>query len=243
MRIAIVEDDPQTNKQLNQYVEKYYLAKGQTVDIVSFFDGEQISENYKCDFDIILMDIEMKFVDGISAAEYIRKFDEKVVIIFITNSVRYAVKCYVVNAQGYIVKPVTYFALSEELARAEKQILHNSADKYVLINTKNGAVKYGYKEIVYVESDRHRLILHTVTDTLEIFGSVKSFEELVDGSFFRCNNCYLVNLRYVSGIEDCDAVLSVNGKQVARLLISRARKKDFLNALTLYCGGIYKNGN
>ncbi len=243
MRIAIVEDDPQTNKQLKQYVERYYEANQQSVEVVCFFDGEEITESYKCDFDIILMDIEMKFVDGISAAEYIRRFDEKVVIIFITNSVKYAVKCYVVNAQGYIVKPVNYFALSEELARAEKQILHNAADKYLLINTKGGAVKYSYNEIVYIESVRHKLILHTLNDELEIFGSVKSLEQLVDGTFFRCNNCYIVNLRYVSGIEDCEAVLSVNGKQTARLLISRARKKDFLNALTLYCGGIYKNGN
>lgn len=119
MRIAIVEDDKQTNKQLKQYVTKFYDAQNQSVDIDCYFDGEEITENYKCDYDIILMDIEMKFVDGISAAEYIRRFDEKVIIIFITNSVKYAVKCYVVNAQGYIVKPVNYFALSEELSRAK----------------------------------------------------------------------------------------------------------------------------
>ena len=68
MRIAIVEDDPQTNKQLKQYVERYYEANQQSVEVVCFFDGEEITESYKCDFDIILMDIEMKFVDGISAA-------------------------------------------------------------------------------------------------------------------------------------------------------------------------------
>lgn len=242
MRIAIVEDDKQTNKQLKQYVTKFYDAQNLSVDIDCYFDGEEITENYKCDYDIILMDIEMKFVDGISAAEYIRRFDEKVIIIFITNSVKYAVKCYVVNAQGYIVKPVNYFALSEELSRAQKQLLYNAEDKFVLINTKNGAAKFAYNEIVYVESIRHRLILHTVDNDLEIFGSVKSFEQLVGSTFFRCNNCYLVNLRYVSGIEDNEAVLTVHGQSV-RLLISRARKKDFLNALTLYCGGIYKNGN
>lgn len=45
----------------------------------------QIVHKYKSQFDIILMDVEMKFMDGMSAAEEIRKADTEVVIIFITN--------------------------------------------------------------------------------------------------------------------------------------------------------------
>ena len=53
MRIAIVEDDKQTNKQLKQYVTKFYDAQNLSVDIDCYFDGEEITEIYKCDYDII----------------------------------------------------------------------------------------------------------------------------------------------------------------------------------------------
>ena len=52
----------------------------------SFSDGDEIALHYKAEYDIILMDIEMTFMDGMTAAEEIRQKDQDVVIIFITNS-------------------------------------------------------------------------------------------------------------------------------------------------------------
>lgn len=43
-------------------------------------------EKYKSEYDIILMDIQMQFMDGMTAAEKIRNLDKDVIIIFITNS-------------------------------------------------------------------------------------------------------------------------------------------------------------
>ena len=51
-------------------------------DITVYSDGDQIVNKYKSQYDIILMDVEMKFMDGMSAAEEIRKIDTEVVIIF-----------------------------------------------------------------------------------------------------------------------------------------------------------------
>lgn len=52
----------------------------------------------------------MKFMDGMSAAEAIRKQDTKVVIMFITNMTNYAIRGYEVDAMDYVLKPVSYFA-------------------------------------------------------------------------------------------------------------------------------------
>ena len=58
-------------------------------------------------------------------------------------------------------------------------------------------------------------------------------KELEQYSFCRCNNCYLVNLKYVECVERDD--VNVGG---VWLKISRPRKKEFLQALANYMGGI-----
>lgn len=99
---------------------------GEQLSVTVFHDGDEISSGYKAQFDIILMDIEMKFVNGMSAAEEIRKVDSEVTIIFITNTPQYAVRGYEVGALDYILKPVPYFTFSQKLNRAVQKIKKRS---------------------------------------------------------------------------------------------------------------------
>ena len=56
-------------------------------------------------FDILIMDIELKFMDGMTAAQHIRKMDSNVIIIFVTNMPQFALKGYQVDALDYVLKP------------------------------------------------------------------------------------------------------------------------------------------
>ena len=73
IKIAIVEDDVTYSEQLKQYLERYESDFSEGFDISTYFDGDEIVKDYHSQFDIILMDIEMSFMDGMSAAEEIRK--------------------------------------------------------------------------------------------------------------------------------------------------------------------------
>ena len=57
-------------------------------------------------------------------------------------------------------------------------------------------------------------------------------EQLAGQNFVRCNNGYLVNLRHVRGVEGGDVVVGGD-----RLLISRTRRKAFLQRMSEYFGG------
>lgn len=109
IRIAIVEDETVYKEQLIEYLKEFEQERSETLKIDTFSDGDEIVENYQAQFDIILMDIQMNFMDGMSAAEEIRKIDSEVVIIFITNLAQYAIKGYEVDALDYILKPISYF--------------------------------------------------------------------------------------------------------------------------------------
>jgi DNA-binding LytR/AlgR family response regulator len=202
------------------------------MNIVTFSDGDEIVENYKAEYDIILLDIEMKFMDGMTAAEHIRKVDPEVVIIFITNMAQYAIKGYTVNATDYVLKPVSYFAFSQRLDKVVSR-LDKRVKKYLAIGVKGGTVKLYISDICYIESQGHRLIFHTKTEEHVMFGTMKEIEEkLSDRDFYRCNKGSLLNLEHVDGVQD--GVVVVNGEKI---VISRGRKKEFMEALTNYLGG------
>lgn len=77
IKIAIVEDEAMYAKQLEEFLHQYEKENGEAFDITIYSDGDQIVNKYQSQYDIILMDVEMKFMDGMSAAEEIRKWTRR----------------------------------------------------------------------------------------------------------------------------------------------------------------------
>lgn len=198
-----------------------------------FDDGARIVEKYSPVYDILLLDIEMKEMDGMEAARRIRERDDKVVIIFITAAPQYAISGYEVRALSYLLKPLPWFAFSQELKKSIDMVRRNDDDS-MLIDTGKGQMRLNLADILYLESIRHTIVIHTLDGKLSINGTLKDMEaKLADYHFFRSNSCYLVNLKHVTGVADQDCIMS-NGEQ---LRVSRPRKKAFLTVLTDYMGG------
>ena len=160
VRIVLVEDDLQYRTQLHEYIMQYASRTGEPISVTEFSDGDEIALHYKADYDIILMDIEMTFMDGMTAAEEIRQKDRDVVIIFITNSPQYAIKGYAVDALDYILKPVSYFAFSQRLERALSR-MRRREEKYFTVTTRDGTHRVAFSHLYYVESNGHNLLYHT----------------------------------------------------------------------------------
>lgn len=233
VRLALVEDDVGYRNQLKEYITRYEQNSGERFSIREFADGDEIALNYKPEYDIILMDIEMKFMDGMMAAEEIRRVDTEVIIIFITNSPQYAIKGYAVDALDYVLKPVAYFAFSQRLSRAIERLQHRNRH-FLQINTREGTHKLDVKQLYYVESQGHDLYFHTENGELIGTGSMQDTEKKLDGhGFFRCNKGYLVNLEHVDTVHGEE--IEVHGD---RVLLSRARRKAFLDALNNYINGV-----
>ncbi|WP_026652044.1 LytR/AlgR family response regulator transcription factor [Butyrivibrio proteoclasticus] len=229
IELAIVEDEDSYASQLTEYINKYQSESGNKFKITRFKDGDEITNGYKGQFDIILMDIEMKLMDGMTAAEEIRKLDQDVIIMFITNMTNYAIRGYQVDALDYVLKPVSYFAFSQKLGRAISKINKRSTN-VMTIEMPSGVKKIYIDNLLYIESSGHNIIFHTFNETFSIRAKLMDYEQQLLGyHFFRSNKGYLVNLRHVDGVENGCCI--INGES---LLISRARKNDFMAALTNY---------
>ena len=235
IKIAIVEDEPEYARQLEQFLQRYAAENDQPIQTLCFSDGDEIALNYKPDYDIILLDVQMKFMDGMTAAEIIRQSDPEVVIIFITNMAQYAIRGYAVDALDYVLKPVSYFAFSQRLERAIGR-MKRRARRFVTIAIRGGAQKLDVERLLYVESQGHSLVFHTAGGEHTTTGTLREAEEKLEPlGFCRCNKGCLVNLEHVDAVRDGCAV--VKG---SLLPISRGRKNEFLAALTDYVGGVMK---
>lgn len=232
IRLALVEDDAAYRRQLRGYIEKYSAESGEKFSVTECADGDEIAIGYKAVYDIILMDIEMKFMDGMMAAEEIRKVDTEVIIIFITNSPQYAIKGYAVDALDYVLKPVSYYAFSQRLSRAVERAARHTRH-YLQINTHGTAHKLDTAAIYWIESSAHDLIYHTAEGDLTAPGSITETEKkLAQDSYFRVNKGCLVNLDHVDCLDGDDTV--VHGDRVP---VARARRKAFLDALNNFING------
>lgn len=232
IRIAIVEDENSYYETLKEFIKRYEVENQEVCPVQWFPDGMKFVENYKSKFDLILMDIEMPHLDGISAAREIRKMDGAVLIMFITNMAQYAIKGYEVEAMDYVVKPLSYYAFALKMKKASR-ILRERSGKSIMLPFGNELRVVPEREILYVEISSHKLQFHTYDGIAEMTGTLKDVEQQLDsGKFVRCNSCYLVNLVHVTGIQENDVL--VEGEA---LRMSRAKKKEFLKQLSEYYAG------
>lgn len=160
IRIGVVEDDPTASRLVLTYLKRYHDEYGTTFVTSTFKDGADIVEGYFPAYDILLMDIEMTGMDGMQAAREIRRQDTHVVIVFITAAPQYAISGYEVQALSYLLKPVPWFAFSQELKRSIAALQRRSADS-VLVEAGSNRLRLTFSEIVYAESIRHTIVIHT----------------------------------------------------------------------------------
>ncbi len=235
LHIAIAEDDSNYVRQLKEYLDRYSRERGTPTEVSVFPDGDELVENYQAQFDLILMDVEMPFLDGMSAAAEIRKRDSEVVIIFITNMAQYAIRGYAVDALDYVLKPVSYFAFAQRLDRAIARMKRRE-QKFIVIPVKGGNQKLDVSQLFYVECQGHTLLYHTASGVYTSTGTMKEVEARLSGfHFYRGNNGYLINLEHVDGVQDGLALVAGE-----RLQLSRPRRSAFLEALTNYLGEVVK---
>lgn len=231
--VALIEDDDAIAEELVGHLKRYAEeSKGAvTVNTVRFSDAISFIENYKPRYDLVLMDIMLPEMDGLTASRKLREFDPNVLLIFVTNMSQFAVKGYEVSAFDFIVKPVRYGDLSLKLDRVVER-LSVAAEKKVRIYSQGAEHMMPISDIKYVEVTGHKLLWHTAHGDFAMCGNLGKLEnELPKSVFVRINSCYIINMKYVTLVKA--QTVTVGGEE---LQISQSRKKKFLGAMAEYIG-------
>ena len=234
LNIGVLEDEADQRIELTRFLARYKEThEGFSYRLEVFESGKQLMTGYHEGIDLLFMDIRLPDMLGIDVAREIRKTDETVMIVFVTNLSQYAIDGYSVNAFDYILKPLLYSAFEAKLDRIRNILSRNKTKNILTLRTKQETFHLPVDTIVFVEISGHDLLFHTVRRDYCAWGTLAKYEEELPGALFsRCNACYLVNLKYVISMRG--GFVNVNGTELA---VSRTRKKAFLGDLAKYKGG------
>lgn len=234
LHVAICDDEREFVSFLSNLIQKYAGETGEAVKITAFYDGMELVEKYDTTFDLIFLDIQMKLLDGLHAAERVRQMDERVSIIFLTTLTQYGLEGYKYRADNYIIKPMKYARLKAEMDRFLER-RRKEDDPFLALTNDLGKYKIPLKSIQYIDTFKRNLMIHTEREDVVCYKSMKEMErELQDKDFARCHTSYLVNLFYVKGVKKLDIFL-ITGQTIP---ISQPKRKEFMEKLTEYWGDV-----
>ena len=157
------------------------------------------------DFDILLLDIEMGGMDGLTMARAVRRENEDAQIVFITGYSDYIADGYDVAALHYLIKPVRQEKLFQVLDRAAERLKKN--EKRLLLETGGETVLVPLGEIRYLEVVRNYVTVHGRKD-VTVKKPLSEFEPELDERFFRAGRSLILNLTCIRRVGKTEAFLS-----------------------------------
>ena len=181
--------------------------------------------------DIVFLDIQMKTLDGLETARFLRKIGKESILIFVTNMAQFAIKGYEVDALDFIIKPATKESIAYVLDKAMKRLSESSSNTFSL-KTPDGTVLVSENEISYVEVFDHNLVYHTTKGEYTVRGRLSDVQEKLNPErFVVCNRSFLVNLRYVSNITSDYLMIGDT-----RISISKSHRKELMQRFSSFLG-------
>jgi DNA-binding LytR/AlgR family response regulator len=230
-KIAIIEDNKEELSNLLKQIEKYQEEKNVIFDVKTFENAYYFIHDYKNDFHIVFMDIDLPGVNGMDTAKKLRELDHNVSLVFVTNLAQYAIKGYEVDALDFIIKPATMESITYVLDKAMKRLSASSSATFSL-KTARGTISLSENEISYVEVFDHNLVYHTTKGEFTVRGKLSDLTDKLDPErFVMCNRSFIVNLRYVSNVTA--DYLSVGD---TRITISKSHRKELMQRFSSFLG-------
>jgi two-component system LytT family response regulator len=242
-KTILVEDERLAREELKSLLKDYL-----EIDIIGEAkNGEEgialIKEQKP---DLVFLDINMP---GMNGFEMLKHLEEIPRVIFVTAYDEYALKAFEVNALDYILKPVDPERLREAIQKLSSEDDFVSAqsagiarkDRFLTVNDRV-FIKDGEKcwfvelsKVRMLESDGNYVKVYFDNFRPLILRSLNSFEERLDPEhFFRANRKFIINLQWVSSIENWfNGGLQVELREGEKVEISRRQAIRFKELMSL----------
>lgn len=206
-KIAICDDSDADRRYIMDMVRSWASAAGHEVQIDGFPSAESFLFRYagESDYDILLLDIEMGAMDGVTMAKELRKSNDTVQIIFITGYSDYISEGYEVAALHYLMKPVNEEKLCLVLDRAAEKLAKN--ERVLNFEVSGEMVRVPIYQIRYAEVLGNYVTVHALTD-VTVKMTLGDLEKQLDERFYRVGRSALVNLTQISRVTRAEIRLN-----------------------------------
>lgn len=232
-RIAIVDDSNIDAEYVQSILRAWAQDRRASVQMRRFNSAESFLFRYADDkdWDILLLDIEMGAMDGVSLAKKIRQENDSVQIVFVTGFADYISEGYEVSALHYLMKPVKQDKLFAVLDRAVAAI--QKTERVILLPVGGEMLRLPVGQVQYVEAFSHTVAIVTDADMIHVKMSITEIEKMLGDDFARCHRSYLVGLKHIARLSKTEVILD-SGKI---LPLSRSAAASVHKAFIAYYTG------
>ena len=205
-KIAICDDLDADRQYVLNMVERWAASAGHVVHIDTFSSAENFLFHYaeENDYDILLLDIEMGDMDGVTMAKQLRENNDTVQIIFITGYSDYILEGYEVAALHYLMKPVKEEKLCSVLDRAVEKLSKN--EKVLNFEIGGEMIRVPIYLIRYADVFGNYVTIHAASD-VTVKMTLGELEKQLDERFYRAGRSCVVNLTQVSRVTKTEIKL------------------------------------
>lgn len=208
MQIAIIDDERPAREELklllSECLPEAILHLGNSGEEALILLEQE-------DIDILFLDIQLNDINGTVLVSMIRRGYPNISIVFATAFEEYAAKAFDLNVTDYITKPFSKQRLEQTIQKIikeqsqlkERHLIspRGMAASKISIQCDKKMIMVDVKEIIYIETNRRNLIIHTLHGDYTDTTSLNSYEERLQAySFYRTQKSYLINLNYLDEI-------------------------------------------
>ena len=206
-KIAICDDSDGDRQYVLNMVKGWAAASGHEIHTDLFPSAESFLFHYaqERDYDILLLDIEMGAMDGVTMAKKLRGDNDTVPIVFITGSSDYISEGYEVAALHYLVKPVKEEKLRSVLDRAAAKLSKN--EKVLTFAIGGEMERIPIYEIRYADVSGNYVTIHGRRD-VTVKMTLGELEKQLDDRFYRVGRSAIVNLTRISRVTKTEIKLN-----------------------------------
>lgn len=233
MNIAICDDNPKIIGQIEILLLSFFEHDLNQFNYEAFLSGESLVDHLtkeESSFQIYLLDVEMKSLDGFEVARFIREKDQQAIIIFITSHVEWMPEAFEVNAFHYLIKPIDELKVKQVLTKAMEQLSLRKMILQFTIQKKVYTVYLG--EVEYFESMKRKMIIHLKNgEEYEYYGTMKEVIDKVSTQLFtQIHHSFVINMDYVQ-MKSGETIVLQSGREIA---ITKKFHQSFQSAYRKY---------
>jgi len=161
----------------------------------------------KENIDLIFLDIEMPVLKG---TDFVKNLVHKPKVIFTTAHREYAIESYELNVVDYLLKPIVFNRFFKAIEKfLDTQVVVETNQKtseltHIFVQSNKKNIKVLYNEILYVESIKDYIKIHTKNSKLTIKHGISTFEDKLDDRFIRVHRSYIINKQKVTAYTKQD---------------------------------------
>lgn len=233
IKIAVCDDDQHFLGTVVTYLTQLKNKYQYELQIEEYSSGEELIQDIDKGhrFDLAYMDIEMKKMDGMDTASYIRERDEKMILVYISSHEEYMRKLFETEPFRFLSKPVSLEDFEKVFLKAVQKINNQKQQCYYFQSGKN-MMKILVRDILYFESAGRKVIVHTKNHEYEYYDKLSEVEKKVSSlRFVRIHKAYLVNMDNIEAFQ-YERVALVDG---TILSISEKNRPKIRSQFWEYC--------